>query len=332
MIKVVFFQRKQRALGNFSVEIYFEQVRKNLPDSIEPILVEMPYESNGLFKRLANAIYCAFKQGDVNHITGDIHYVATFLKKSKTILTILDCGTIYDASGIKKAIFKKFWFDIPISRSKIVTGISQATKDDIVKITGCKPDKIKVIYFLSNNKFKKQEKVFNRENPRILQIGTAPNKNIPMLIRAIEGINCHLVIVGKINEEIKNLLIEKKIQNTVYDYRLADEEIEQLYVESDIVGFVSTLEGFGMPIIEANTIGRIIVTANVASMPEVGGNSAIFTDPYSTESIRKGILTAIENDELRTEIIQNGYLNCKRFLPKNIANEYADLYKKLIEK
>jgi len=240
MIKVVYFQRKQRSLGNFSVEIYFEQVRKYLPDGIDPILVVMPYVSNGLFKRLANAIYCAFKQGDVNHITGDIHYVATFLKKSKTILTILDCGTIQDARGIKKAILKKFWFDIPISRSKIVTGISQATKDDIIKITGCKPEKIKVIYFLGNTKFKKQEKIFNKEKPTILQIGTAPNKNIPMLIRAIEGINCNLIIVGKINEDIRQLLIEKKIENTVYDYRLTDEEIEQLYGDSDIVSFVST--------------------------------------------------------------------------------------------
>ena len=84
--KVVFFQRKQRPLGNFSVEIYFRQVRENLPADIEYEVITMPFESNGLFKRFANAVYCIFKQGDINHITGDIHYVASFLKKSKTIL------------------------------------------------------------------------------------------------------------------------------------------------------------------------------------------------------------------------------------------------------
>lgn len=329
MIKVVYFQRKQRTLGNFSVEIYFEQVRKILPQGINPILVEMPFLSNGFFKRLANAIYCIFKQGDVNHITGDIHYAAIFLKKSKTILTILDCGIIHDSIGIKKAVYKLLWFNFPILRSKIITAISYATKYDIIKITNCNSDKIRVIYFSSNSKFKKNEKVFNKTNPIILQIGTAPNKNIEMLIKSIEGINCHLNIIGKVSEDLKILLKEKDIQNTIYDFRLTDEEIEQMYVNCDIVSFVSTLEGFGMPIIEANTIGRIIVTSNLSSMPEVGGDAAIFVDPYSVESIRKGILTAIENDDLRNEKIQNGYSNCNRFTPKNIANEYTELYKNI---
>ena len=72
----------------------------------------MPFESSGLFKRLANALYCIFKQGDINHITGDIHYVATFLKKKKTILTILDCGSLYQKKGFKYYVLKLIWFTI----------------------------------------------------------------------------------------------------------------------------------------------------------------------------------------------------------------------------
>ena len=133
-INVVFFQRKQRNLGNFSVEIYFKQVIDNLPQDINPIIVEMPFISNGFFKRLYNILFCIFKQGDVNHITGDIHYVAAFLKKSKTILTIHDCGMLHESKGLKKKIFDFFWFKLPIKNSRLITSNSVATKTDILKL------------------------------------------------------------------------------------------------------------------------------------------------------------------------------------------------------
>ena len=72
-IRVVYFNRKPRPLGNFSVEIYFKQIRENLPEEYAPFYIQMPFYSSGFLKRFANAIYCIFKQGDINHITGDIH-------------------------------------------------------------------------------------------------------------------------------------------------------------------------------------------------------------------------------------------------------------------
>lgn len=330
-IRVVFFQRKQRALGNFSVEIYFDQVRNNLPKDIMFETLIMPYESSGVFKRIANAIYCAFHQGDINHITGDIHYVASFLKKSKTILTVLDCGIVLDSIGLRRKILEWFWFKIPVKRSQIVTGISNATKQDTNQITGCNPDIIRVIYFLSNIKFKKFPAKFNKQEPNLLQIGTAPNKNIPRLIEAIKGISCTLTIVGKVNEDIRKMLSENQIKHTIFDIRLSDEEIEELYRKCDIVAFASTLEGFGMPIIEGNTIGRAVLTSNVTSMPEVALDCAVLVDPYNVEDIRKGVLKIINEDDFRDQMIERGYANVNRFKVETIASEYAQLYRELYE-
>lgn len=330
-INVVFFQRKQRSLGNFSVEIYFKQVIDNLPKDINPILVEMPFISNGFFRRLFNIFFCIFKQGDVNHITGDIQYVAMFLKKKKTILTILDCGSLLDFKGFKKFIFKKLWFDIPINKSRYITSISLATQSDIIKNTNCDINKIKVIYFLSNSKFKRSEKIFNNDMPVLLQIGTAPNKNIPRLIDAIEGINCKLVIVGKLSLDILDRIKIKNINYDLYDYRLTDEEIENLFIDADVITFASNLEGFGMPIIEGNLVGRVVVTSNVTSMPEVAGESAIIVDPYSIISIRNGIISAIEDINLRNRLIELGYENAKRFNPIEISTQYAELYREILK-
>ncbi|MBU3663415.1 MAG: glycosyltransferase family 4 protein [Bacteroidetes bacterium] len=329
--RVVFFQRKQRPLGNFSVEIYFDQIRDNLPDEVLVETLIMPYESSGVFKRIANALYCAFHQGDVNHITGDIHYVATFLKKSKTILTVLDCGIVLDSIGLRRKILEWFWFKIPVNRSQIVTGISNATKQDTLKITGCNPSKIRVIYFLSNIKFKKHPSKFNKQEPNLLQIGTAPNKNIPRLIEAIKGISCTLTIVGKVNEELREMLSRNQINHTIFDVRLSDEEIEELYRKCDIVAFASTLEGFGMPIIEGNTIGRAVLTSNVTSMPEVALDCAVLVDPFNVEDIRKGVLKIINEDDFRNEMIERGYSNVDRFKVETIAAEYAQLYRELYE-
>src|SRR5207249_2293530 len=90
-LQVTFFQRKPRSVGNYSVEFIFNDVRLRLKDCILARTVFSKYESNGLFKRIYNCLEAAFKQGDVNHVTGDVNYLGLFLYKKKTIHTILDC-------------------------------------------------------------------------------------------------------------------------------------------------------------------------------------------------------------------------------------------------
>jgi len=330
-LKVVYFTRKQRHLGNFSVEIYFNQVRQNLPKEFIPVLCTMPYHSNGLLRRMANIFYCIFKQGDINHITGDIHYVAAFLKKRRTVLTIMDCGMLHETSGLKNKIFKFFWFTIPIRKSKFITTVSNATKEDIIKFTDCNPDKIHTIYVCINTSFKKSDKTFNSDEPRILQLGTASNKNIQRLIPALKNIKCKLIIIGKPSEENRKSLVENNIENEIYDRRLSEEEVIVEYNNSDILALVSTLEGFGMPIIEANVVGRAVVTSNITSMPEVAGNAAHYVDPFSIDDIENGLLKVINDEDYRNMLIENGYENHTRFSPKTIAEQYASLYHKIIE-
>ena len=95
LINAVFFQRKQYTSGNYSVEFIFNDVRKRLSDKISASVFVSTYHSQGIFKRLYNMIEVMFNQGEVNFITGDIHYISFFLKKKRTILTILDSGFEY---------------------------------------------------------------------------------------------------------------------------------------------------------------------------------------------------------------------------------------------
>lgn len=330
-LKVVFFTRKPRALGNFSVETYFAMVAKSLEQEFEVSTVVMPFESKGLFPRLFNAIYCRYKQGDINHITGDIHYVATFLERRKTILTVLDCGMLQQTTGIKRAILKFFWFTLPVRKVRYITAISTATKNELLRQVKFSASRIEVIYVCVNELFQPTPKPDYQDGAKVklLQIGTAPNKNISRLADALKGLYVELTIIGKISEELSEKLQKNNIDTIIKDYKLSDQEILEEYQQTDILAFVSTIEGFGMPIVEANKVGRIVVTSNVSSMPEIAGNAAIFVNPNEVSSIRNGFEQAITLLKAPAELIEKGKLNAHRFELEHISNAYAKLYYKI---
>jgi glycosyltransferase involved in cell wall biosynthesis len=84
-----------------------------------------------------------------------------------------------------------------------------------------------------------------------------------------------------------------------------------------------------MPIVEANAVGRVVVTSNLLSMPEVAGGAAHLVDPFDVSSIRSGILKVIEDDSYREALITKGFANRKRFDTRQIAQEYAEIYRLL---
>jgi len=327
--EVVFFHRKPRNVGNYSVEFIFGDVRNRLKGKIKSRIVTSAYESAGFFKRLYNCVEAWRKQGQVNHITGDVNYLGLLLKRSQTIQTILDCVLLNNTKGVKYKILKLFWLVIPEKRSRFLTAISESTKKEILRHHPCDPDKIIVIPVAISPDFKVKEKPFNKECPRILQVGTAPNKNLPRLIEALKGLPCILNIVGKQNDEYEELLKKYNIHYS-YEWGSSGEEIIKRYELADIISLVSTYEGFGMPILEAQAVGRAVITSNVFSMPEVVGDAAVMVNPYEVSEIRKGFEKIIYNDAFRAELIMRGFQNIKRFDPEIIATKYLDLYMKAI--
>lgn len=329
--EVVFFQRKPRKYGSFSVEFVFNAVRENLPPNVNRKLQIAKYESIGLWKRLYIALASVFQQGDVNHIVGDNHFAAIFLRKQKTILTILDVVFMNHSSKLAKAVLKFFWITVPVKRAGLITTISQASKDELLKHTSCDPNKIKVVYVPISDKFIPVPKKFNKNKPVILQLGCLPHKNIDRLIEALKDIPCHLEIIGKLSEELTSKLVEYQISHRI-SWNISEDEVRQKYLQSDIITLISTYEGFGMPIVEANATGRVVITSNILSMPEVAANAAHLVDPYNVQDIRNGIMRIIEDDDYRDQLIQNGYENRERFTEKKIALDYYYQYKSVYKK
>lgn len=330
-IPVHLFFRRKRIVGNFSIEQSFNQTIDswNTDSIFTPVKIVSSYLSNGLFPRLLAIWEARIKQGKINHITGDIHFIALALPGNRTILTIHDCGFMLQLKGFKRWMMQKFWLKLPVEHVAFITCVSEATKRDIIRYTNCNPDKIFVIPTVIGDHFTRVDKSFNSDCPRILHIGLAPNKNFERHAMALKDINCHFHIIGKLNTSQIALLNDLSLSFS-YEYNISEYAIQQAYADADLLLFASTLEGFGMPILEAQTVGTPVITSNLSSMPEVAGGAACLVNPLDIDSIRNGILKIINDKSYREDLILKGFRNVERFQPRYVATEYEKIYTKIL--
>ena len=319
-MKILFLHRA-KSFGGHSFEELFTTIKQHLKNCDYQDFYDKTYPS---FWKNLKAIKKI--ESDVIHITGGIGYYALFLPTHKTILTVHDTNHYeFDLKGIKKWLYGWIIYKLPIKNVSYVTTVSEHTKNNLIRFFNIDEHKIKVIPNCYPAEFKPVVKDDFSNPVRILQIGTKPNKNIPRLVEAIKEFDVELTIIGKLSNELINTLTEHKI-NFVNKVNLSREEIHQEYIYCDIVAFVSLHEGFGLPIIEANAIGRTVITSNISSMPEVANKAAHFVNPLNVSDIKNGIVELIENKPYRMQLIQNGFINAAKYHPIKIAEEYRSLY------
>jgi len=308
-----------------SIERIFEDVRAKIGSIFDFSRYECKYYSTGIVNRILNIYYVSFKCTGIIHVTGDIHYVNYFLPYRKSILTILDCINIHQNKGLKRFFTFLFWYWIPVRRAVVITTISEATKNQIIEFTGISRDKVVVIHCGLSAEFQASKKLFNENSPLALLVGSSENKNHMRHLEALVGTNSRVLFLGKPSDE----LVEKAAFLEIpFEFRLelSRAQVVNCYIESDFLLFASLYEGFGLPIIEAQAVGRPVITSQVWSMPEIAGNAATLVDPYSVESIAEAVNKTINDRTYREKLIKLGYENIKRFDPEFIANKYRDLY------
>lgn len=326
-MQVTFFQRKRR-VSSYSLEFIFEDLRHRLKECVESRVKVAPFFSNGIFRRLAIMLDAKLHEGEINHVTGDINFVGLLLRKKRTVISILDCADFESREGFRGWLLRKIWISWPANRCAIVTTISEASRQAILRISKCPAEKVVVIPVAVSESFKHQPKTMPVSTPRILQVGASVNKNLERVIEALEGTDCTLAIVGHLTEDLRKKLNESGIafENFV---GISTEELVAEYEKSDLVVFASTFEGFGMPIVEAQVVGRPVVTSNVTSMPEVAGEGACLVDPFNVDSIREGIHRVLNDHQYRDSLVAAGCENAKRFDAAEIARQYHEVYKEL---
>lgn len=322
-----------RSLGTgHSIEELFGSLQRKVdrhPD-IQTTRIYLPYVSRGWQSIKRNLRFLRSASATIFHITGDIHYAALALPESKTVLTIHDCILLERNRNrpLRYTFFWLFWYYLPIRRAAVVTVISEKTRHELMQYVGPVAKKAIVIANGYDPAFVYRPATFQKNHPVLLQLGTAPHKNLPRLIAAIEGIACTLILVGPLTDSITHELHQRQITYKNY-VDLSRAEIIQLYETCDIVTCVSTYEGFGMPILEANAVGRVVITSYLEPMRTVASDAAHCVNPTDVTAIRQGILLLIQNDAYRQSLIDAGRRNAQRYTMTVAALRYEAIYQQL---
>lgn len=311
----------------YSIGRVFKPIEEEMKKyaEVESFYLPVPnYSLKGLWKNICAACKAVRqKHYDIVHITGAEHYLIPFLYGQKVVVTVHDLQSCLIKNNSIQSYIKRLLFINTLAYSNVITSISKKTFNEVNEMIEMKGQKHFIVPNPINSTYKYYEKRFNSKQPTILHFCITPNKNLQRSILALEGINIHLRIIGNLSN--KEIALLNKC-NTDYSNvsNLSDQEMLEEYKNCDIVGFPSYYEGFGMPIIEGNAIGRVVVTSILEPMIDVAGNSAILVDPLDIDSIRNGYVEAIANHD---KYIQKGVRNVRRFRCDFIVQKYLYVYK-----
>lgn len=310
-IEEIFLRLAQEQCKNWEQEKYFLQASRSFLGNVRELLRKPP---------------------DLYHITGDIYPYAIFLWLSAPVVTTIhDIGRYKELNGWRKWLFGKLWIQWPIFFSSAVTVVSTYTKEDILKHFKVAEHKIQVVPNPYPAHFAYTPKAALAQPPQILQVGTAVHKNMEAVVAALEGLECHLLILGRLSTAQVALLEQRQLSYEAF-HALSYEAVYALYQRADIVTFISLHEGFGMPIIEAQAVGRPVLTSTNCSLPEVGGSKAAvyIQDAQDIAAIRKAITQLLASEAQRQELVEAGRENIQRFETSEITANYYRIYEALI--
>lgn len=306
--------------------------------------------------RIANNVYKLFqiktkvnikKKIDIWHATYPVPIKVNNAKKITTIHDLIPLKLPHTTLDDKK-----FFFNIvknSIKDSALILTISESTKKDILHCFDIHPDKIHLTYqpIIDNNLLIKDDLVpiFLRKyklkfKKYILFVGSIePKKNVGRLIDAYSRLDTEmqLVIVGKKGwlwegeigklEAIFGKGFTRKVKLLEYVTR---QDLSYLYKGAFCFVFPSLYEGFGLPPLEAMSLGCPVITSNIASLPEVCGDAAIYVDPYNSEEIREAIENLINNPQLQTQLVEAGKERVEFFSMENYTKKLYEAYTKII--
>lgn len=275
------------------------------------------------------------------------HINLPFYVPENTIVTIHDLRPFtewWNRDEFKRKIYK-ILMKKAVLKSKKIISISKATKNNLIHYYEKFniENKIEVIYEFIDDKFinyKKPEKALISEDYILFVGNRKKHKNLKNLVLAFDKIkdkiNCKLVIAGKkdtglVRDEIDELIQKLSLKDFVIEYLNPDDEgLINLYGYAQLFVFPSFYEGFGLPPLEAISCNCPTITSNIPVLKEVLGEKIACFNPYSIEDIAEKIISVLEDENKKKELLSIGKKRLKFFNKDKIINEYLNIFHKIL--
>jgi glycosyltransferase involved in cell wall biosynthesis len=254
--------------------------------------------------------------------------------------------------------------DVKIYRSKFthacknadkIIAISLQTKADLIEYYKIPEQKIAVCYQSCNDAFMQPVTDTQKQTIRqryglpetyYLYVGSIiERKNLLTLCKALLQVpnNIPLVIIGggtSYKKKVQAFIEANHLQEKVIflsDTAAAKREpgfksaadFPAIYQQAIALIYPSIFEGFGIPILEALCSGTPVITSNISCMPETGGNAALYVDPFNDTTMAAAMEQLATNTDLRTDLIEKGYLHAQNFTRPVTAQKVMELYQSL---
>ncbi len=220
--------------------------------------------------------------------------------------------------------------------------VSNSAKDDLLSVYPALKDKTEVIFLASTVKASpiQYKDKLNLKSKYFFSFGRLEDrKNTKRIVEAFfaaknQGITHKLVLVGRPGhgfEEISNTIKNnaKFAADVITPGFVDDEKLYDLILGAEAVIFPSLYEGFGIPALDAMSIGTPVITSNTSSMPEVVGDAAICVDPLDTEAITNAMLQISNDPNLRQELSLKGINQSNHFSWQKTAEQTLKLLEEL---
>jgi len=257
-------------------------------------------------------------------------------------------------------LFKKLMYRLVVwvlaQRAQYITTISDVSKQEIIDRLHVSGDKV-IVTSVGFDHVTKDEYVnieesqkilakYGIKKPYLLYVATMyPHKNHQNLLSALQeilshGLDVSLVLVGKVDnlsKQVKDKVTRMGLKDHVVfpnylveNGYVLDDDLSVMYLQTEMVVFPSLMEGFGIPILEAQWYEKPVVASDLPIFHEVGCDGVLYVDPYDPSDIAKKITSVLRKDIDTKNLIENGKENIKRFLWKDVATKTIDVYRSVL--
>ena len=312
---------------------------KSIETSISPFSLSQQWQLSSLLQK---------HQVDVYHSP---YYLMPYGLKTATIVTIHDLTPQLFPQyvpGLARIVFK-LATKLALWRSTHIVTVSEHTKQDLLQHYHLPLQRATAIHHAPDRSFQPQpiqkivqlRKKYALSANYMLYFGiNKPHKNLTRLIRAWHLLSSEqktgdvlLVIAGAWDKRYPEVKAEVSCLNLGEYIRflgpISNTDLPTLYAGATGFVFPSLYEGFGLPVIEAMACGTAVACSNTSSLPEVGGDAALYFDPNNVEEMAQQIGRLLTDQSLRENLAQRGLAQARRFAWQKTAAQTLSLYRSI---